>query len=106
MVLENTDIGSLGAQMGGSALIGGVIGFAAKKVAKLLAILVGIELVVLKFLESRGVLQINWDRLVGSAEGASQQIEPATRSLVETFVSTAGIGTSFAAGFFLGFKRA
>ncbi len=106
MVLENIDPGSLGAQMGGSALVGGVIGFAAKKVAKIIAILVGIELVILKFLESRGVLQINWDRLVGSAEDASDQIEPATRSFVETFVSTAGIGASFAAGFFLGFKRA
>ena len=106
MVLENTDLGSLGAQMGGSALIGGVIGFAAKKVAKIIAIIIGIELVVLKFLETRGVLQINWDRLVGSAESASEQIEPATRSFVETFVSTAGIGASFAAGFFVGFKRA
>jgi len=106
MVLDNLDLPSLGAQMGGSALIGGVIGFAAKKVAKIIAILIGIELIALKFLESRGVLQINWDRLVNASENASQQIEPATRSLIETFISTAGIGASFAGGFLLGFKRA
>ncbi len=106
MVLENLDPTQMAAQMGGSALVGAVIGYAAKKVAKILAVIIGVELVVLKFLESRGVLTVNWERLVNASENASQQVEPATRSFVETFVSTAGIGASFAAGFFVGLKRA
>lgn len=106
MVLENINPSQLGAQMGGSALIGGVIGFAAKKIAKIIAIIIGAELVVLKFLESRGVLTVNWERLVNASENASTQVQPATQSFVETFVSTAGIGAGFAAGFFVGFRRA
>jgi len=33
----------LGLELGGGAVIGGVIGFAAKKVAKIIAVLVGIQ---------------------------------------------------------------
>jgi uncharacterized membrane protein (Fun14 family) len=50
------DIPGLGLQMGGSALIGAIIGFTAKKVAKIIAVIIGLELVLFKFLESRGIL--------------------------------------------------
>lgn len=100
------DITQLGMEMGGSAVIGGVIGFAAKKVAKLIAIIIGLELILFKFLESRGVLQVNWGKLVDAGEGAAEQAPQATQSLVETFISTAGVGIGFAGGFALGFKKA
>jgi uncharacterized membrane protein (Fun14 family) len=106
MVLEGLNLPGLGAQMGGSALVGGIIGFAAKKVAKIIAVIVGAELVLLKFLESRGVLQVNWGRLVNASEGAANSGSAVTQSLLQTFLSTAGIGASFAGGFLLGFKRA
>lgn len=100
------DIPGLGMQMGGSALIGAVIGFTAKKVAKLIAVIVGLELVLFKFLESRGILQVNWGELGGAFEGLASDAGSQTQSLIETFISTAGIGAGFAAGFFVGFKRA
>ena len=100
------DIQGLGIQMGGSALIGAVIGFAAKKVAKIIAIIIGLELMLFKFLESRGVLSVNWKRLTNASQTAADQGVQATQTFVETFVSTAGIGASFAGGFMLGFKRA
>lgn len=106
MVLENIDMTALGTQMGGSAILGAVIGFAAKKIAKILALLVGLELVVFKFLESRGVLAVNWDRLGNASADISQQGAEVGQTFLETFVSTAGIGASFTAGFFLGFKKA
>jgi uncharacterized membrane protein (Fun14 family) len=92
--------------MGGSALIGAVIGFTAKKVAKLIAIIVGLELVLFKFLESRGILQVNWEKLGGTFESLAGDASSQTQTLIETFISTAGIGASFAAGFAVGFKRA
>lgn len=100
------DLPGLGMQMGGSALMGAVIGFAAKKVAKVIAILVGLELMLFKFLESRGVLSVNWDALTNASKAAANQGAQATQSLIDTFVATAGIGASFAGGFMLGFKRA
>ncbi|MFB6073847.1 MAG: FUN14 domain-containing protein [Haloarculaceae archaeon] len=97
---------ALGIQVGGSALMGAVIGFAAKKIAKVIAIIVGAELVLFKFLESQGILQVNWDQLGGFFENFATQAPGEAQNLVNTFVSTAGIGAGFAAGFFLGFKRA
>jgi uncharacterized membrane protein (Fun14 family) len=100
------DIPGLGLQMGGSALIGAVIGFTAKKVAKIIAVIVGLELVLFKFLESRGILQVNWEKLGGVFEGLATDASAQTQTLVETFISTAGIGAGFAGGFAIGFKRA
>ena len=106
MVLENIDPTSLGIQMGGSAILGAVIGFAAKKIAKIIAIIVGLELVLFKFLESRGVLSVNWDALAGASQDVAEGGSDVGHTFLETFVSTAGLGASFAAGFFLGFKKA
>ena len=92
--------------MGGSALLGAIIGFAAKKVAKIIAIIVGLELVLFKFLESRGVLEVNWNRLANASAEAPTRVGDAGRTLVETFISTAGIGVGFAGGFLVGFKKA
>ncbi len=100
------DLPGLGFQMGGSALIGAVIGFTAKKVAKIIAIIIGLELMLFKFLESRGVLQVNWGELGGAFENLARDGAGSAQSLVETFITTAGVGGGFAVGFFVGFKRA
>jgi len=104
--MVDIDFASLGVQMGGSALLGAIIGFAAKKIAKIIAIIVGIELVLFKFLESRGVLEVNWNRLANASAEAPNRVGDAGRTLVETFISTAGIGVGFAGGFLVGFKKA
>ena len=104
--MVDIDLPSLGLQMGGSALLGAIIGFAAKKIAKIIAIIVGIELVLFKFLESRGVLEVNWNRLANASAEAPTRVGDAGRTLVETFISTAGIGVGFAGGFLVGFKKA
>jgi uncharacterized membrane protein (Fun14 family) len=95
----------LAIEMGGSALIGAVIGFAAKKVAKIIAVIVGAELVLFKFLESRGIIQVNWGKLGGMFEGLAADAPGKAQSLVDTFISTAGIGVGFAGGFYLGLRR-
>lgn len=102
------DVGfrQLGLEFGTGAVIGGLIGFAAKKVAKLIAVIIGLELVLFKFLESRGILQVNWDRLgasfLSAGEAATSQTPP---SWLATILSTLSIGAGFAGGFFLGFKK-
>lgn len=86
--------------------MGGVIGFAAKKIAKIIAIIVGLELVLFKFLESQGFLVVNWGKLGGAFEGLASEAPGQAQSLVSSFITTAGIGAGFAAGFAVGFKRA
>ena len=102
----NVDAGALAIQVGASALIGAVIGYAAKKVAKVVAIIVGVQLVLFKFLETRGLVQINWEKFGGIFEGFATQAPGQAQSLVDSFVTTAGIGVGFAAGFYLGLRKA
>jgi len=100
------DPASLAVQVGASALVGALIGFAAKRVAKVLAVVVGAELMLFKFLESQGVLVVNWERLGGAFAGLAGGASGQAESLLVTFVSTAAIGAGFAGGFLLGFTRA
>jgi uncharacterized membrane protein (Fun14 family) len=100
------DLQQLGLEFGSGALIGGIVGFAAKKVAKIVAILVGLELALFKFLESRGILIVDWERLtagmVGTADAAASGTPP---SWMMTVLSTLSISAGFTGGFLLGFKK-
>lgn len=100
----NVDLTGLLLQMGGSGLIGLVIGFAAKKVAKIIAIIIGLQLVLFKFLETQGIIQVNWGKMGGIFENFATSAPGQAQSLVDTFVTTAGIGAGFAGGFYLGLK--
>ena len=107
LVLQlDIDLRTLGLEFGTGAVIGALIGFAAKKVAKIIAFIIGLELVVFKLLESRGILVVNWDRLGAAFMGAGEAATSATPpSWVATILSTLSIGAGFTGGFLLGFKK-
>ncbi|GGI97488.1 hypothetical protein GCM10008995_04240 [Halobellus salinus] len=96
----------LGLEFGSGAVIGGIVGFAAKKVAKIIAVLVGLELALFKFLESRGILTVDWERL---SSGALQNAQVAAGGTppgwVSTILSTLSISAGFTGGFLAGFKK-
>jgi uncharacterized membrane protein (Fun14 family) len=96
----------LGIEFASGGLIGGIIGFAAKKVAKIVAVIVGIELALFKFLESRGILTVDWEKLTNGAMQASQDAASGTPpSWVQSILSTLSIGAGFTGGFLLGFRK-
>jgi len=97
------DFAQLGLDLGTGAVIGGIIGFAAKKVATVIAVIVGLELALFKFLESRGILSVDWERLsAGVLDTATSATPP---SWLMSVLSTLSISAGFTAGFLLGFKR-
>ncbi|UPW00542.1 FUN14 domain-containing protein [Halorussus gelatinilyticus] len=96
----------LGLEFGSGAVVGGVIGFAAKKIAKLLAVIVGLELALFKFLESRGILTVDWNKLTAGVLKASESAQSgAPPSWVTTILSTLSVGAGFTGGFMLGFRK-
>ncbi|ESP87647.1 FUN14 domain-containing protein [Candidatus Halobonum tyrrellensis] len=96
----------LGLEFGSGAVVGGIVGFAAKKVAKLIAVLVGLELALFKFLESREILTVDWEKLTAGFVSASEDAAAGTPpSWVETLLSTLSVSAGFTGGFLLGFKR-
>lgn len=100
------DVQQLGLEFGGGAIVGGIIGFAAKKLAKVIAVIVGLELALFKFLESRDILTVDWGRLTGGlVEGATGAAAGTPPNWVMTILSTLSVSTGFAGGFLLGFRR-
>ena len=99
----------IGLEVGGGALIGAVIGFAAKKVAKLIAIIIGLELALFKFLETRGILTVNWDAIggaAGNATSAAGEGGAQVNGYLMSLLATLPVGAGFTGGFLLAFKKA
>jgi uncharacterized membrane protein (Fun14 family) len=62
--------GSTAATMGGGFFVGILIGYALKKIIKLLAIIVGLFLAGLAYLQYHQIANINWNKLQTVSEGA------------------------------------
>jgi len=101
------DFRQLGFEAGSGALVGAFIGFAAKKVAKIIAVLVGLEMALFKFLESRGIITVDWERLTAGIIGAGQDAASGTPpSWIQTILSTISVSAGFTGGFYVGWRRA
>jgi uncharacterized membrane protein (Fun14 family) len=90
------------ATIGSGVVLGGVAGFAAKKLLKLAAVVVVLEVGLLAALERSGVLNVYWgslDGFVGSAVGSIESGVLGAVSLVAAIPVTAGLAGGFLAGF-------
>ena len=58
------------ATLGGGFFLGVLIGYALKKVIKLVAVIVGLFLAGLAYLQSQQIVNINWNKLQQMSEGA------------------------------------
>ena len=102
----DVNLSSLGLEFGTGAVIGFIIGYAFKMVAKVIAVLVGLELALFSFLESRGILAVRWDKLSGGLLDATDVAAGSQPpSWLMSIVSTLSIGAGFTGGFLVGFKK-
>jgi|ERR671911_2144275 uncharacterized membrane protein (Fun14 family) len=62
--------GTTAATLGGGFFVGVLIGYALKKVIKLLAVIVGLFLAGLAYLQYNQIANINWNKLQQVSEGA------------------------------------
>ena len=98
----------IGLELGTGAVIGGIIGFAAKKIAKLIAIIVGLELALFKFLETRGILEVNWQAIGGAAQNTTNSAGSAASQppgWIMSLLSALPVSAGFSGGFLVGFKQ-
>jgi uncharacterized membrane protein (Fun14 family) len=93
------------ATVGSGAVLGGVTGYAAKKLLKLAAVLVVLEIGLLAALERSGVLNVYWDSLDGFFTGMGTNLESGLLGAVSV-VAALPIGAGLAGGFLAGFKVA
>lgn len=71
------DSGFLASSIGGASLLGVVMGFAAKKLIKIVAVIVGLELGLLALLERQGVISVQWAEFSSWMQAPDAEIPPA-----------------------------
>lgn len=98
------DTTQLGFQIGTGSVLGVITGYAAKKALKLFAVLVGLQLGLLAFLEQRSIVKVRWSAVGQSAIGTGELMQQGTRYFVDA-ISVMSVGGSFAVGAMVGFKR-
>jgi uncharacterized membrane protein (Fun14 family) len=111
---------SLAATIGGGFFVGILIGYALKKVLKILAILVGLFFVGISYLQYQQILNINWDRLQSKSQGAITLLANATTQISNNISNATGtnhptnlletslgipLPSSMAMGFAIGFMK-
>lgn len=103
------DVSAIVIPAAGGAGIGFCIGFAIKKVIKLAMIVLGVFFGALVYLQSQGILNIDWGRVEAMTQGAMTTIL-GSDGLGSTQMIIANLGIpltgGMVAGFFLGFSRA
>lgn len=57
------DIPQLGTQLGSSAAIGFIVGYAFKQIARVIVALLGLQVGLLVYLESKGIIAVDWEQL-------------------------------------------
>ncbi|SEH10967.1 Uncharacterized membrane protein, Fun14 family [Natronorubrum sediminis] len=103
-VVVDIDPSTLGLEFAGGAIIGAVLGFATKQVATLVAIIIGVQLMAFRYLESQEIVTVDWNRLsaglVETQERAQSEIH-----WLESALSMLSVGAGFTSGFLIGFHR-
>ncbi len=97
--------------------MGFLVGYAVKKVFKIIIVLAGLSIAALSYLQVQGIIAVNWDKLDHAARGtltgfgnATAQfpaVDPALGDQIFTAMSNSGIPLTggLAAGFAFGFSR-
>jgi uncharacterized membrane protein (Fun14 family) len=118
----SVDLGSIATSIGFGGIIGFLIGFTIKKVMKIVAVIFGLFIAALAYLEFHGIVNVSWNKFQAGSQGiltglanvtglenVTRQI-PATQGIGDQIIPTiANFGIpltgSLAAGFVFGFMK-
>ena len=91
-------------QLGTGGILGFIIGYAFKKVLKIIAVIVGIFAVILIYLGHSGIIYVNYPRLTEAVEGLLGNIGETSQWLT-TIIASLPFAGSLIVGCALGFKK-
>ena len=90
-------------QLGIGGIGGFVVGYAFKKISKLIIVLIGVFIIALLYLGTSGIININYEALWKALEGSFSFASQAASWLIG-LISLLPFMGSFIVGFLLGFK--
>jgi uncharacterized membrane protein (Fun14 family) len=109
MTVEAEFINNLAVPFSGGTFGGFIIGYAIKKVIKLVIIVSGSILGLMMYLQAQGFLSLHWDKISGALETGATSVSNSviTGEAGNQILSTFGIpmGSGIAVGFIFGFSR-
>lgn len=91
------------ATLGGGGIAGWAVGFTFKKVAKLLALVVGVAFISLQILAFNSFITIDWARIKSAVPDDS--IEKSASGVMSVITYNLPFAGSFLVGFWLGFRK-
>ena len=91
---------SLIADIGYAGFLGFVVGFAVKKLMNLFLMMLGLYILSLLWLQSKGIISINLDQLFVLIKSIFSGLD----AFVKGALKTVAFSSAFAGGFFIGFK--
>ncbi len=91
-------------QIGVGGVGGFIVGYAVKKISKLVMILIGLAIIVLLYLGASGILSINYDKLWEALSNFFAFLGETVSWFASLILSVLPFMGSFIAGFLLGFR--
>jgi uncharacterized membrane protein (Fun14 family) len=95
------NVSAMMSDVGVGGIVGFVTGYALKKLMKLAMAIIGVYLLSLFYLQQKGVIEINQEKLFNLASGWSQQLLSLSDKVLGILPGT----SAFVAGFYIGFKK-
>jgi len=90
-------------QLGAGGIAGFVVGYALKKLAKIVAFILGLFFIVLLYLGFTGIINVNYGKLIEAIEGFMRSVVGAS-SWITTVIAVLPFAATFAVGFAVGLK--
>ncbi|MCX8168742.1 MAG: hypothetical protein N3E39_00740 [Candidatus Methanomethylicia archaeon] len=90
-------------QLGAGGITGFIVGYALKKLLKILMVIVGLFILALAYLQWSGIVRVDYTALINKIEGMTKGIfgEPA---IINQIIANIPLAGAFSTGFFLGYK--
>jgi len=102
-------LGSIVTSVGVGSVAGFAIGYAAKKIFKISLALLGIFFGAVAYMQTQGVLSVNWDKVENVSRSAATAVSSMTMDHMGTDSMFSGLGIplmgSMSMGFAVGFMR-
>ncbi len=91
------------ATLGGGGIAGLCVGYTLKKVAKIVAIFLGITFITLQYLAYKHVITVDWNKVQSAVD--KQHLEQSAEGLMSFLTYNLPFAGSFILGFVIGFKK-
>jgi uncharacterized membrane protein (Fun14 family) len=91
-------------QIGAGGILGFIVGYAVKKLLKVLAVIIGLFALALIYLGYTGIINVNYDKLTVAIEGIIGKLNGAS-ALISPIIASLPFAGTFIIGAVIGFKK-